>query len=346
MPAQPFGAFARGGGVFLAAGFALAGAHPSPGREVDARSGSGSCPVRSRRAASRRRACRPQGSSSSSSISREKGPVSSSTRSDSVAIVSSRKSICASICPTRRAWWPVKRPWSASRSAGIFVRRTRLIGARPSCSPTGATTASRPTARSRRSSPTSITATTHGRVRGPRPRGPSARALPLRPHERQQRLDRDRRARAQPRTLGNPDRPPQPPRPDRPLPPPPTPRRPRPPDPFQPPMDSADARRAGPRNGRSPPSSTDPARSPPSPGHPRRRPPAPANPAAGTPRPTHPARNRVSTRFCTLAFPRERFALGQHRLSDRHPGKPVDSTSPTQPIGGSRQPGSTERLGG
>ena len=63
---------------------------------------------------------------SSSSISREKGRVSSSIRSDRVAIVSSRKSICASICPTSSAWWPVKRPWSASRNAGIFLRSAPL----------------------------------------------------------------------------------------------------------------------------------------------------------------------------------------------------------------------------
>ena len=59
---------------------------------------------------------------SSSSSSREKGRVSSSIRSDSVAIVSSRKSIWPSIWPISSAWWPVKRPWSASRKAGIFLR--------------------------------------------------------------------------------------------------------------------------------------------------------------------------------------------------------------------------------
>jgi hypothetical protein len=51
------------------------------------------------------------------SSSREKGRVSSSTCAESVAIVSSRKSICASICPTRSARWAVKRPWRASLSA-------------------------------------------------------------------------------------------------------------------------------------------------------------------------------------------------------------------------------------
>ena len=48
----------------------------------------------------------------------------------------------------------------------------------------------------------------HDRARDPRPQRPSPRALPVRPDARQQRLDRDRRPRAQPRPLDHPDRPP------------------------------------------------------------------------------------------------------------------------------------------
>ncbi len=59
---------------------------------------------------------------------------------------------------------------------------------------------------------------------------------------REQRLDRDRRDRAQPRTLGNPDRAPDPARADRPQPAPAAAADPRPPDPHQPAMDPPDAR--------------------------------------------------------------------------------------------------------
>lgn len=48
-----------------------------------------------------------------------------------------------------------------------------------------------------------------------RPQRPGVRALPLRPLRRQQRLDRDRRARAQSRTSDHAHRPPQPAPPDR-----------------------------------------------------------------------------------------------------------------------------------
>src|ERR1019366_8517385 len=65
---------------------------------------------------------------------------------------------------------------------------------------------------------------------------------PLRSVSRQQRLDRDRRPRAQPRPLGNPDRPPQPARSDRPVTTPPSAPDPRPPDADQPTMDPPDAR--------------------------------------------------------------------------------------------------------
>src|ERR1019366_2459855 len=47
------------------------------------------------------------------------------------------------------------------------------------------------------------------RARDPRSQRPSAQALPLRPVLREQRLGRDRRRRAQPRAVDQPDRPPQ-----------------------------------------------------------------------------------------------------------------------------------------
>ena len=83
----------------------------------------------------------------------------------------------------------------------------------------------------------------HDRARDPRPQRPSTGALPQRADARQQRLDRDRRLGAQPRTLENPHRAAQPARPDRPHPPPRTPTHPRPPDPHQPKLDPPNARR-------------------------------------------------------------------------------------------------------
>ena len=122
---------------------------------------------------------------------------------------------------------------------------------------------------------------------------------------RQQRLDRDRRPRAQPRTLDNPDRPPQPARPDRPIPPPSPASDPRPPDPHQPPMDTPDARplalanrvhhraRRDPRAPR--PHLNTPTRRderPPAPPPDRQQSPLPENPSKRTcaqrPGPTHP----------------------------------------------------------
>ena len=76
------------------------------------------------------------------------------------------------------------------------------------------------------------------RARDPRSQRPSALPFPVRADGRQQRLDRDRRARAQPRTLEHHDRSPDPARADRPRPPPATAPDPRPPDPHQPPMDT------------------------------------------------------------------------------------------------------------
>jgi hypothetical protein len=82
----------------------------------------------------------------------------------------------------------------------------------------------------------------HDRARDPRPQGPGTGALPVRPIRGEQRVDRDRRARAQPRTLGNPDRSPRSTSSDRPLPPPTPAPDPRPPDPHQPPVDTPNAR--------------------------------------------------------------------------------------------------------
>ena len=76
----------------------------------------------------------------------------------------------------------------------------------------------------------------------PRSQRPSARALPLRPVRRQQRLDRDRRPRAQPRTVDQPDRPAPRQHPHRRHPPAPAVPDPRATDPHRPAMDTPDAR--------------------------------------------------------------------------------------------------------
>jgi hypothetical protein len=52
--------------------------------------------------------------------------VSSSICADSVAIVSSRKSICASICPTSSAWWPLKRPLQRFAQRGDLLTQPAL----------------------------------------------------------------------------------------------------------------------------------------------------------------------------------------------------------------------------
>ena len=91
----------------------------------------------------------------------------------------------------------------------LIVRRVHLHAQedQASCSPTGAITRSSPTApsdapRRRRAPPARP-----GRTRHPRPQRPGARALPVRALQRQQRLDRDRVPRAQPRPLDQPARP-------------------------------------------------------------------------------------------------------------------------------------------
>ena len=100
------------------------------------------------------------------------------------------------------------------------------------------------------------------RAHDPRPQGPGTRALPLRPLRRQQRLDGDRRPRAQPRALDDTDRPAHRTRPDRPHPPPTTPAGPRTADPHQPPMDTAAPHRGGRGRPTSPPCWTRSGRSP------------------------------------------------------------------------------------
>ena len=77
-----------------------------------------------------------------------KGAITSSMRSDKAAIDSSRKSMCARIWETISAWFGVKRPWSASRSAGSFARslpRARSASSSGSCVPeTSASSIRRP----------------------------------------------------------------------------------------------------------------------------------------------------------------------------------------------------------
>ena len=95
----------------------------------------------------------------------------------------------------------------------LIVRRTRLVGAQAELWPDWrhhcfATNRTVPAAHRRYRSPRPR----HDRARDPRPQRPSAAPFPVRSDARQQRLDRDRRDRAQPRTLdhaqiGLPDRP-------------------------------------------------------------------------------------------------------------------------------------------
>jgi Transposase DDE domain group 1 len=136
----------------------------------------------------------------------------------------------AQIAETQLGTWP------------LIVRRTRLVGAQAELFPDWRHHAFA----TNRTVPILIAdidhrAPRHNRARDPRSQRPSPRALPLRPVRREQRVDGDRGARPQPRTVGNPDRAPRPARPDRPVPTPPPPPDPRPPDTHQPPMDPTDA---------------------------------------------------------------------------------------------------------
>ena len=206
---------------------------------------------------------------------------------------------------------------------------------KPNCSPTGATTRSRPTApipmlrrRHRSSRPR------HDRARDPRSQRPSTRALPLRPVRRQQRLDRDRRAGAQPRPLEHPDRSAHPARPNRPNPPPPALADPRPPDPYQPPMDPPDAR---------PLALAEPVQH--RPGHDPRAPCPHLTPPRQTRRPAdHPRHTPRSPlpENVTQTLPRERRHPTtppnptQSPRNPPKPTKPAQATRSAQPLGGFR----------
>ena len=87
----------------------------------------------------------------------------------------------------------------------LIVRRTRLVGAQAELWPDWryhcfATNRTVPTLDRRHRSPRPR----HHRAHDPRPQRPGARALPHRQVRSEQRLDRDRRARAQPRPLDAP----------------------------------------------------------------------------------------------------------------------------------------------
>ena len=152
----------------------------------------------------------------------------------------------------------------ARPASGLIVSRTRLVGAAGRAvarlallrvphqphRPARARRGRAPPARRRR-------------AHDPRPQRPGTRALPLRPVQRQQRLDRDRRPRAQPARWTTPDRTARPDRPRRPHPAPPTAADPRPADPHRPASGHFTSPPAGPGNTTSSARSPASARSPP-----------------------------------------------------------------------------------
>ena len=155
------------------------------------------------------------------------------------------------------------------------------------------------------------------RAHDPRSERPGTRALPLRPVQRQQRLDRDRLPRAQPRALDQHDRPARPYRPCCPhLPPPPF-ADPRPPDLHRPQGGHFTSPPAGPGRATSHAPSLASARCPP---RPERRPPTPtivhsaADTAISPCQETRPT-THLGTSFTTRPRPRRRKPPPRQRLN-------------------------------